>query len=126
MKRFNTVKVPTAIGPYSQATIVDGYIYCSGQIAIRPETGEIFRGGIAEETDLVLTNIQTLLHEAGSDLDHVVKTTVFLTNMDDFPQINEVYGKFFTNSKPARSTVEVSRLPKDLNIEIEVVAKLVP
>ena len=124
MKRFNTKKVPAAIGPYSQATIVDGTIYCSGQIALIPETGEIFSGTIEEETRFVLNNIKTLLNEAGSSLDKVIKATLFIKNMDDFPKINTVYGEFFGESKPSRSTVEVSRLPKDVNIEIEILAKL--
>jgi 2-iminobutanoate/2-iminopropanoate deaminase len=122
MQRFNTPKAPQAIGPYSQATIVNGMIYTSGQIAINPETNELFRGSIEEETKLVLNNIKALLEEASSNLENVIKTTIFIKNMDDFQVINGIYDQFFSTSKPARSTVEVARLPKDVNIEIDVIA----
>ncbi len=117
-----TKQAPAAIGPYSQAIKANGFVFASGQIPIDPATGNVIPGSIAEQTQRVLTNVTALLKAAGSGLEKVVKTTVFLKNMTDFATMNEVYAKFFTAAPPARSTVEVARLPKDVLVEIEVVA----
>ena len=117
-----TSNAPGAIGPYSQAIKVGEFVYTSGQVAIDPATGEFIGGGIAEQTERVLKNVAAVLEAAGSSLDQVVKTLVFLADMDDFSAMNEVYGKFFSDAPPARSTVEAARLPKDALIEIEAVA----
>jgi len=117
-----TSNAPGAIGPYSQAIKVGEFVYTSGQVAIDPATGEFIGGGIAEQTERVLKNVAAVLEAAGSSLDQVVKTLVFLADMDDFTAMNEVYGKFFTAAPPARSTVQAARLPKDARIEIEAVA----
>jgi 2-iminobutanoate/2-iminopropanoate deaminase len=121
---IKTDKAPQAIGPYSQGVKVEkgGLIFVSGQIPINPESGEIISGSIGEETRQVLKNLKAILEEAGSGLDKVVKTTVFLKNMDDFAEMNQVYSEFFKKDPPARSTVEVSRLPKGVRIEIEATA----
>jgi len=113
---------PKAIGPYSQAVRAGGFIFCSGQIAMDPKTGELISGDIGAQTDRVLENLQAVLRAAGASLDHVVKCTVFLANMDDFAAMNEVYGRFFSKDPPARAAVEVSRLPKGVGVEIEAVA----
>lgn len=117
-----TSNAPAALGPYSQAIKVGEFVYTSGQVAIDPATGELIGGGIAEQTERVLKNVAAVLEAAGSSLDQVVKTLVFLADMDDFSAMNEVYGKFFTGAPPARSTVQAARLPKDARIEIEAVA----
>lgn len=117
-----TSNAPAALGPYSQAIKVGEFVYTSGQIAIDPATGEFIGGGIAEQTERVLNNVAAVLEAAGSSLDQVVKTLVFLADMDDFAAMNEVYAKFFTDAPPARSTVQAARLPKDARIEIEAVA----
>ncbi len=121
-----TKSAPEPIGPYSQAVkirVEEPYmIYTSGQIAIDSSTGNIVPGGIKEQTHQVIKNIQSILTEAGTDLTWVVKTTVFLKDMNDFAAMNEVYAEYFNESKPARSTVEVARLPKDVLVEIEVIA----
>lgn len=117
-----TRQAPTAIGPYSQAIKANGFVFASGQIPIDPATGNVIPGSIADQTQRVLTNVAELLKAAGTGLDKVVKTTVFLKNMTDFATMNEVYSKFFTSEPPARSTVEVARLPKDVLVEIEVIA----
>ncbi len=121
-----TNKAPEPIGPYSQAITVSWdmqqLFYTSGQVAIDPETGNIMTGGIKEQTKQVMENLNALLKEAKSDLKKVIKTTVFIKNMDDFSAMNEVYAEYFGESKPARSTVEVARLPKDALVEIEVIA----
>ena len=121
-KIISTDKAPAAIGPYSQAVAVGNMVYTSGQIAIVPETGNIVEGGVEEQTKQALENLKVVVEEAGSSLDKVVKTTVFIKNMGDFAKINEVYSKYFTSNFPARSCVEVARLPKDLLVEIEAVA----
>ena len=113
---------PKAIGPYSQGIKSNGFIYLSGQIPLDPATQQLIEGDIATQTDRVLQNIRGLLQAAGSSLDQVVKSTVFLKNMSEFAAMNEVYGRYFTQSPPARSTVEVARLPKDVLVEIEVIA----
>jgi 2-iminobutanoate/2-iminopropanoate deaminase len=117
-----TSNAPAAIGPYSQAIKVGEFVYTSGQVALDPATGEFIGGGIAEQTERVLKNVAAVLEAAGSSLDQVVKTLVFLADMNDFSAMNEVYGKFFTGAPPARSTVQAARLPKDALIEIEAVA----
>ncbi|ABY94522.1 MULTISPECIES: RidA family protein [Thermoanaerobacter] len=119
---INTDAAPKAIGPYSQAIMVDGFLYTSGQIAIDPATGELVEGGIEAQTERVLENIKAILKAAGMDLNNVIKTTVFVTNMGDFAKINEIYGRYFKDNPPARSLVEVKSLPKGALIEIEVVA----
>ena len=115
---------PKALGPYSQAIVAGGMVYCAGQIPLDPATGEVVAGGIAEQTHQVLKNLRAVLRAAGSDLDRAVKTTVFLKSMDSFAAMNEVYGQpeYFGAQPPSRSTVEVARLPRDVMVEIEVVA----
>lgn len=117
-----TEKAPKAIGPYSQAVSANGFIFCSGQIAIDPATQNVMQGDVSAQTERALKNLSAVLEAAGSSLDKVVKTTVFLKNMSDFANMNEVYGRFFTAKPPARSTVEVARLPKDVLVEIDVIA----
>lgn len=121
-KVVNTTLAPTPVGPYSQAIVVENLVFTAGQIAIIPETGELEPNNIRNQTSRVITNLQAVLEAAGSDLSRVIKTTVFLKNMDDFSEMNAVYAKFFTEKAPARSAVQVSRLPKDVLIEIECVA----
>lgn len=120
-KVISTEKAPAAIGPYSQAIEIDGMIYTSGIIPVVPETGEIPEGSVAQAKQ-ALTNLSNLLQAAGSSMEAVVKTTVFIKEMNDFAAINEVYATFFTGAFPARSCVEVARLPKDVMLEIEAVA----
>lgn len=119
---IQTDKAPKAIGPYSQAVSAGGWVFCSGQIPLVPETGEILPGGIEDQTRRVLENLTAVLAAAGSSVDRVVKCTVFLQDMNDFPAMNKVYGEFFRTLPPARSTVQVARLPRDARIEIEAVA----
>ncbi len=119
---ISTPKAPAAIGPYSQAIVVGDMIYTSGMIPIIPETGELETGDIKAQARQAIKNLVTLLEEAGSNASSVVKTTVFIKDMNDFASINEVYAEFFTDNYPARSCVEVARLPKDVLIEIEAVA----
>lgn len=118
-----TKEAPQAIGPYSQAIKAGGFIFSSGQIAIDPATGNVIGGDVAAQTERVLKNLAAVLAAAGSSLQKVVKTTVFLKNMGDFATMNEVYGKHFGSHRPARSTVEVARLPKDVLVEIDVIAE---
>jgi 2-iminobutanoate/2-iminopropanoate deaminase len=117
-----TNSAPKAIGPYSQAVWAGDYLFCAGQIPLDPATGNIVAGGIAEQTTRVLDNIKGLLKSQGLDCASVVKATVFLSDMNNFAAMNEVYGRYFTKDFPARSTVQVARLPKDALVEIEVVA----
>jgi 2-iminobutanoate/2-iminopropanoate deaminase len=117
-----TTKAPAAIGPYSQAVKLGNMIYTSGMIPLMPETMQIVEGGVQQQTRQVLENLKELLGSADSSLDKVIKTTVFIKDMNDFPKINEVYAEYFTSNQPARSTVEVARLPKDVLVEIEVIA----
>ncbi|AAM24807.1 MAG: Endoribonuclease L-PSP [Caldanaerobacter subterraneus] len=119
---INTDAAPKAIGPYSQAVLVDGFLYTAGQIAIDPATGEMVEADIEKQTERVLENIRAILRAAGMDFNNVIKTTVFVTNMADFAKINEIYGRYFKDNPPARSLVEVKSLPKGALIEIEVVA----
>lgn len=119
---IQTDRAPQAIGPYSQAIKAGGFIFCSGQIPTNPATGQFVQGGIAEQTEQVLKNLSAVLEAAGSSLDRVVKTTVFLADIAEFAQMNEVYGKFFAETPPARATVEAARLPRDARVEIEAIA----
>ncbi len=119
-----TDRGPKPIGPYSQGVKANGFLYLSGQVALDPKTNEMLTGDIRQQTERVLENIKGILEAAGSNLHHVVKTTVFLKDMNEFPQMNEVYGRYFTAAPPARSTVQVARLPKDALVEIEVVAAI--
>ena len=118
----STDKAPGAIGPYSQAVKAGGMVFCSGQIPIDPETGEFVSNIVSEQTEQVLKNLSEVLSAAGTSLDNVVKTTVFLADMNDFVEMNEVYGRFFSDNKPARATVQAARLPRDARVEIECIA----
>ena len=117
-----TDRGPKPIGPYSQAVKANGFLFLSGQVALDPKTGEMTSNDIRQQTERVLENVKGILEAAGSNLHHVVKTTVFLKDMNEFPAMNEVYGRYFTAAPPARSTVQVARLPKDALVEIEVIA----
>ena len=117
-----TENAPGAIGPYSQAVKTGNMVFCSGQIPIDPATGEFVSDDVAEQTEQVLKNLSAVLEAAGTSLNNVVKTTVFLADMNDFPVMNEVYSKFFSENKPARATVQAARLPKDARVEIECIA----
>ena len=117
-----TKDAPQAIGPYSQAIRANGFVFVSGQVAIDPSTQQVISGDVAAQTDRVLKNLSAILRTAGSGLEKVVRSTVFLKNMGDFAAMNEVYGRYFNTAPPARSTVEVARLPKDVLVEIDVVA----
>lgn len=118
----STQKAPQAIGPYSQAIKANGFVFVSGQIAIEPESGNIIGGNVTDQTDRVMQNLSAILAAAGSGMERVVRSTVFLKSMTDFPAMNEVYGRYFAAPPPARSTVEVARLPKDVLVEIDVIA----
>ncbi len=121
-KIISTSKAPEPIGPYSQAISINGVLYVSGQIAIDPATGKIITINMIKETNQVMHNLMNILSEAGMDFTNVVKTTIYLTDMNNFSTVNEVYGSYFKKNFPARETVEVSRLPKDVNVEISIVA----
>ncbi len=121
MRVVSTKQAPAAIGPYSQGIVVNNLFYSSGQIPLTAE-GSMIDGDVAEQTHQVFRNLQAVLSEAGASLETVVKATVFIKDMNDFGTINEVYGEYFSNHKPARSCVEVARLPKDAKVEIEVIA----
>ena len=120
----HTDDAPGAIGPYSQAMKVDGWVFCSGQIPIDPSTGEIVEGDVAAQTDQVLKNLSAVLKAAGGSLSSVVKTTVFLQDMGDFGGMNEVYARYFGDHRPARAAVAVRTLPKNVGVEIEAIAKI--
>ena len=122
MKPISTPHAPAAIGPYSQAIDLGDTIFTSGIIPVVPSTGEIAGDTVEEQTEQALTNLKHLLEDAGSSIEHVVKTTVFIKDMNDFGKINEIYAKYFTGILPARSCVEVARLPKDVKLEIEAIA----
>lgn len=122
MKSIHTDKAPKAIGPYVQGNIVNGLLFASGQVPLSPETGEVVGTTIKEQTEQVLKNIEAILETVESDFDHVVKTTCFLKDMNDFVAFNEVYATAFSTNLPARSAVEVARLPKDVLVEIEIIA----
>ena len=119
---ISTKDAPQAIGPYSQAIKANGFIFVSGQIAIDPATAQVISGDVAAQTDRVLRNLSEILEAGGSGLGKVVRCGVFLKSMNDFARMNEVYGKYFSSAPPARTTVEVSRLPKDVLVEIDVIA----
>ena len=122
MKSIQTENAPKAIGPYSQAVRAGDFLYCSGQVALDPKTGQVIGTAIVQQTEQVLKNIRGILESQGLNSGKIVKTTVFLKNMGDFSAFNEIYETFFTPPFPARSTVEVARLPKDVLVEIEVIA----
>jgi 2-iminobutanoate/2-iminopropanoate deaminase len=119
---ISTKDAPQAIGPYSQAIRANGFVFISGQVAIDPATQQVINGDIAAQTDRVLKNLSAILKAAGSGLEKVVRSTVFLKDMTDFAAMNEVYGRYFTVTPPARSTVQAARLPKDVLVEIDVIA----
>lgn len=121
-QKIATDQAPAAIGPYSQAIVHRGMAYVSGQIPLDPATGQLVSGGIAEQTVRVLENLKAVLIACGSSLDQVVKTNVYLKDMGTFPQMNEVYGRYFEGVTPARATVEVARLPRDVMVEIDCIA----
>ena len=123
MKPVSTDGAPQAIGPYSQAVVSDGWVFCSGQIAMTPGTTDFPGGEVQDQTRRCLENLRAVLEAAGSSLDRVVKTTVFLKTMDDFPVVNEIYAEFFGDSRPARATVAVAGLPKGASVEIEAIAR---
>jgi|SRR6478735_4408558 len=119
---INTNNAPAPIGPYSQAVAANGLLFVSGQIPSNPKTGEIVTTGITDEATMVMENLKAILTEAGVGFDSIIKTTIFLTDMQTFSQVNEVYGSYFTADFPARETVQVSALPKGVNVEISVIA----
>lgn len=119
---ISTEKGSKAIGPYSQAVRANGFIFISGQGALDPATGALVEGGIAQQTARALENLKAIVEVAGSSLDHAVKVTVFLKDMNDFAAMNEVYARYFPKNRPARTTVEVARLPRDLRVEIDLIA----
>jgi 2-iminobutanoate/2-iminopropanoate deaminase len=121
-KEVKTDKAPQAIGPYSQGIVAGSFVFCSGQIPLVPETGRIVSDGIEDQTRQVLKNVSAVLEAAGTSLDRAVKTTVFLQDMNDFTAMNKIYAEFFNAPAPARAAVQVARLPKDVKIEIEVIA----
>lgn len=121
---INTKNAPTPIGPYSQAVLSGGFLFCSGQIPLCPNSGQIVGTNAKEQTRQVLQNIEAVLGEAGCSFSHIIKTTIFLKSMNDFPDVNAVYAERFSQDPPARSTVEVARLPKDVLVEIEVIARV--
>ncbi len=124
LKPVHTDGAPAALGPYSQAIVSDGFVFASGQVAIDPTTGEVVEGGVAEQTDRVLTNLRAVLEAAGASMSTVVKATVFLTDMGTFAEMNEVYARHFGEHRPARAAVEVAGLPKGVDVEIEAVARV--
>ena len=119
---ISTEKGPKAIGPYSQAVKAKGFIFTAGQISLDPATGQIVEGDVAQQTARVLDNLKAILEAGGSSLDQAVKATVYLKDMNDFAAMNEVYGRYFVAHRPARSTVEVARLPRDVRVEIDLIA----
>jgi 2-iminobutanoate/2-iminopropanoate deaminase len=118
----NSQNAPAPIGPYSQATMANGVLYVSGQIPLNQQTGELVNSNIEEETHMVMKNLQFILNEAGMDFSNIVKCSIFVKDLNNFGKINETYGSYFTSNPPARETVEVSRLPKDVNVEISCIA----
>jgi 2-iminobutanoate/2-iminopropanoate deaminase len=121
-KIVETKKAPTPLGPYSQAVVAGDLVFASGQTPLDPHTGELVAGDIPAQTAQVIRNLQAVLEAAGSGLDHVLKTTVFLADMNDFAAMNEAYGRFFTHEPPARTTIQAARLPRDARVEIEMIA----
>jgi 2-iminobutanoate/2-iminopropanoate deaminase len=121
-KIISTELAPKAIGPYAQAVVANGIAYLSGQIPLDPATNQLVQGGIAEQTERVLENLKAVLEACGASLDSVVKTTVYLKDMGEFQQMNEVFGRYFMANPPARATVQVARLPRDVSVEIDAIA----
>ena len=121
-KIINTKKAPKAIGPYNQAVLIKDILYCSGQIGINPKTNQLINNNIEEETKQVLENIMAILDTEKMTVSNVVKSSIFITDMSQYTKINSIYSKYFTNDSPARETIEVSKLPKDANIEISIIA----
>lgn len=124
LQPIQTDQAPQAVGPYSQAIRAGNLLFCSGQIPINPTTNQLELGTVEEQTLLVMKNLQAVLMAGGSSMDRVIKATIFIKNMDDFPKINEVYGSFFSGTLPARACVEVARLPKDVLVEVDAVAAI--
>ena len=124
IQTIKTDRAPAAIGPYSQAVVVDGWVFASGQIPLDPSTGEQEKGSVAAQTDLVLRNLQALLQDSGADLETVVKTTVFLSDMERFSEMNEVYARHFGDHRPARAAVQAAALPKGVDVEIEAITRV--
>ncbi len=124
MRIVETDQAPKPIGPYSQAIITGRFVFCSGQIGIDPASGELVRGGVGVEADRAMKNIEAVLKAAGSSIEQVVRVTLFLTRIEDFKTVNDVYTRFFSSTKPSRSTVAVAALPKSANVEIEATAVL--
>jgi len=120
---ISTDRGPKAIGPYSQAIRSNGFLFVSGQVAFDPATQQIVDGDISKQTERVMENLKGIVEAAGSSLDHVIKTTVFLADMNEFAAMNAVYGKYFPTAPPARATVQVARLPRDVRVEIELIAE---
>jgi 2-iminobutanoate/2-iminopropanoate deaminase len=123
-KVIQTDKAPKPVGPYSQAVQYGNLIFCSGQIAIHPQTNEVMLGPVKEQTELVMKNIEGVLTAASITWKNIIKTTIYLTDMKDFPVVNEVYGRYFTENPPARSTIAVAALPKGVQVEIEILAHI--
>ncbi|MHA1963399.1 MAG: RidA family protein [Candidatus Thorarchaeota archaeon] len=124
IERVSTDNAPKAIGPYSQGIKANGFVFCSGQIPANPATGELVTGSITDQTRQVLSNVKGVIEAAGASMEEVVKCTVFLKNMDDFSEMNAEYAKWFSDPPPARAAVEVARLPRDVDIEIEAIGLL--
>jgi 2-iminobutanoate/2-iminopropanoate deaminase len=122
-KIFVTDKAPAPIGPYSQAVEAGGFLFCSGQIPLDVKTGQALTGSVGEQAELAMKNVEAVLQAAGLGFQHIVKTTIFLTDMGDFPAVNDVYGKYFKSEPPARSTVAVAGLPRGVKVEVEVTAR---
>lgn len=122
-KIVSTDKAPSAIGPYSQAVWAGDFLFASGQVPVMPDTGHLVSNDVQEQAHQALKNVRAILETAGLTMDHVVKATVFIKNMDDFTKINEVYAQYFSTPYPARSCIEVARLPRDVQVEVEVIAK---
>ena len=122
LRTVHTDHAPAAIGPYSQAVVANGFVFTAGQIALDPATGQVIEGDVVAQTERVLTNLGAVLEHAGASWSSVVKTTVFLADMSDFPRVNEVYARFFGDARPARSTVAVAGLPRNVLVEIDAVA----
>ena len=120
----SSTHAPAAIGPYSQAIVAGGLVHCSGQVALHPETGELIEGDVEAQTRRVMENLSSVLHAAGTSLAHAVKCTIYLKDMNDFAAVNAAYAEVFASAPPARATVEVSRLPKDVLVEIDAVAAI--
>ena len=126
LQTVHTDHAPAAIGPYSQAVVSDGWVFCSGQIPLDPTTGELRKGDVAQQTELVLSNLKAVLEAAGASMQTVVKTTVFLSDMNSFSAMNEVYARHFGDHRPARAAVQAAALPKSVDVEIECVARVAP